>query len=205
MTEYLKPSFSVNMAGDDEYRANWERIFCSETAAPPANLDYTNEDIAAAYGNLLQGPFSDLRLQVEEFHKAIGQPVLDTPTIPSDDRIRLRLRLVTEEFFELLKACVDDTFKSSIKLVEDRVGYIIKESPLRVDLPEVADALADIDYVNEGFRLELGINGLPIAEAVHISNMSKSGGPVVDGKQKKPEGWTPPDIAGELVKQGWKQ
>lgn len=26
-----------------------------------------------------------------------------------------------------------------------------------------------------------------------------------DGKHMKPEGWTPPDVAGELVKQGWKK
>lgn len=78
---------------------------------------------------------------------------------------------------------------------------------MNVDLVEFADALADLDYVIEGTRLEFGINGAPIAAEVHRSNLSKLGpnGPMLreDGKILKPPGWTPPDIAGELRKQGW--
>ena len=63
----------------------------------------------------------------------------------------------------------------------------------------------DLDYVVEGTRLEFEIDGGPIAVEVHRSNMAKVGGPVrEDGKRLKPPGWTPPDIAGELRKQGWK-
>ena len=71
-------------------------------------------------------------------------------------------------------------------------------------IPAFADALADLDYVIEGTRLEFGIDGWPIAQAVHKSNMAKVGSKVrEDGKILKGPDWTPPDIAGELRKQGW--
>ncbi len=69
---------------------------------------------------------------------------------------------------------------------------------------EFADACGDLDYVIEGARLTLGINGKPVADEIHRTNLAKVGGPIRDdGKRLKPEGWTPPDIAGELRKQGW--
>ena len=56
-------------------------------------------------------------------------------------------------------------------------------------------ALAGLDYVVEGARLEFGINGLPIADEVHRANMAKAGGPKrADGKHMKPEGWTPHEV-----------
>jgi predicted HAD superfamily Cof-like phosphohydrolase len=47
-----------------------------------------------------------------------------------------------------------------------------------------------------------GLDFRPLWSEVHRSNLAKRGGPIVDGKQKKPEGWTPPDIRGELIRQG---
>ena len=77
-------------------------------------------------------------------------------------------------------------------------------APECANLVELVDALADLDYVVEGTRIEFGINGKPIADAVHAANMAKVGGGIRgDGKINKPEGWQPPDIAGELRKQGW--
>jgi predicted HAD superfamily Cof-like phosphohydrolase len=39
-----------------------------------------------------------------EFHKAIGQPIEGRPTVPADARVRLRMALIAEEFFETLNA-----------------------------------------------------------------------------------------------------
>lgn len=139
-----------------------------------------------------------LREQVVEFHKAFGQPILDVPMAPEADRVRLRLRLIAEEFGEFCEA----------------VGYPIELPDFdaswngSVNVAAVADALADLDYVIEGTRLEFGIDGGPIAAEVHRSNMVKlhrDGVPVqrADGKIMKPADWTPPDIDGELRKQGW--
>lgn len=145
---------------------------------------------------------SKLRRQVTAFHQAFGVPVLDRPQVPSEERVRLRLRLVAEEFCELLSAAgcpvaslrIDNLLRESIDQLEGAGDF---------NLVEFADALGDLDYVIEGTRAEMGIDGGPIADAIHASNMAKVGGPVVNGKITKPQGWTPPDIAGLLKKQGW--
>lgn len=148
---------------------------------------------------------SRLSRQVAEFHKAFELPTATKPVIPSDDRIRLRLKLIAEEFFELLDATLLNSSKVQLPQRQmEAVMHAIENAPVQVELPEFVDALADLDYVVEGTRLEFGINGAPIADAVHAANMAKRGGHKrEDGKWMKPEGWAPPDIAGELRKQGW--
>lgn len=164
-------------------------------------------DEARALRRLLDGRvvMSRLREQVTEFHKAFDQPIVTRPAVPSDERVRLRLRLIAEEFFELMDAAGVDSHGAAdpVRWGIDQLGGPEPRESLPVDLPELADALADLDYVIEGTRLEFGIDGGPIADAVHAANMAKVGGPVVDGKQKKPPGWTPPDIEAELRRQWW--
>lgn len=150
-----------------------------------------------------------LRDQVREFHQAFGQPVLDRPQVPSDDRVRLRLRLISEEFFELLRAAATNPIISNTVFeAETKVRSFIDTCKVRVDLPELADALADLDYVCEGTRLEFGIDGGPVADEVQRSNLAKvwPDGTVhksETGKVLKPPSWSPPDIAGVLRAQGW--
>jgi predicted HAD superfamily Cof-like phosphohydrolase len=149
-----------------------------------------------------------LRDQVLEFHNAMGCPNGSAPHVPADERVRLRLRLIAEEFFELLAASDAGAIETPESMRLDRAHGLVHDYIARVqldvDLPEFADALADIDYVIEGARIEMGIDGGPIADEVHRTNMAKTNGPVrEDGKRMKPPGWTPPDIAGELAKQGW--
>lgn len=136
-----------------------------------------------------------LSRDVREFMTAFGQHAADKPSVPPDDVVRLRLRLVVEEMFELLSAC--DAFLG-------QGGAVERYAKPEVDLVELADALADIDYVVSGTRIAFGILDAPIANEVHRSNMAKAGGKLDEhGKLRKPEGWTPPDIEGELIKQGW--
>lgn len=155
---------------------------------------------------------SKLREQVAEFHRAMGQPIVATPRAPNAERVRLRLSLIAEEFFELLEACVSHRHGDKIQAVYDALIDVIDTAGTLggrpIDLVSAADALADLDYVIEGTRLEFGIDGGPIADEVHRSNMGKitANGQVVmrgDGKIMKPETWSPPDIEGELRKQGW--
>ncbi len=144
---------------------------------------------------------SDIRKQVEEFMIAAGQEVKDSPGVPSDDVVRLRAKLVMEEFFELLEAMFKQDSameKEMIETAHRRAALAIEKLPVDVDMIEVADACADIDYVVEGGRLAFGINGKPIADEVQRTNMAKFGeGSWVreDGKRMKPPGWEPPDIA----------
>lgn len=145
-----------------------------------------------------------LREQLVAFHKAGNQPILDRPQVPPDDRMRLRLSLISEEFGELLEAALGTEATAELRI---RLRDIVGDSPLQVDLVGLTDAMADLDYVVEGTRLECGINGGPIAAEVHRANMAKFGpGSWIrgDGKVMKPPGWTPPDIEGKLREQGWK-
>lgn len=139
-----------------------------------------------------------------EFHRAMGQPILPAPAVPSDERVRLRLRLIAEEFFELLEASghFDGSGHTLIVMARSQVGDWVDHMKVHVDLPELADALGDLDYVVEGTRLEFGIDGEPVAEEIHRANMAKLKGPRrADGKVMKPEGWEPPQIASELAHQ----
>jgi predicted HAD superfamily Cof-like phosphohydrolase len=112
----------------------------------------------------------NLQQQVFEFHTATGMPIANKPGVPSDDRVRLRAKLIAEECVETLGAAV---CSPAWKSVIDIINTLIETCPIQVDLVELADGFADIDYVVEGARLEFGINGVPIAAEVHRSNMAK--------------------------------
>jgi predicted HAD superfamily Cof-like phosphohydrolase len=144
-----------------------------------------------------------IRARVMEFHEAMGVPILHRPQVPDDDRVRLRLNLIAEEFFETLAAALGE---SHVHYAKTLVMAAIKYVPINVNLPEFIDGLCDLDYVNEGTRLEFGVNGIPVLDEVHAANMRKIDGPIrEDGKRMKPPGWTPPDIERVLVEQGWRK
>lgn len=144
---------------------------------------------------------AQLSRQVRAFMLAFGQDVKTSPAVPSDDIVRLRLRLVTEEFLELVEACSPEMAAHMGSVAWPALGG----HEIRVDMVELADALGDLDYVVEGTRAAFGIHGKPIANAIHASNMAKLGGSVdIHGKLRKPENWVAPDIAGLLREQGWK-
>lgn len=146
---------------------------------------------------------SRLAEQVREFHRAMDCPERETPgTIPIR-RAKLRLKLIGEEFLELVDAMLGTEGDLAESIADFR--KTVDEADVRIDMVRMADALADLDYVIEGTRLEFGIDGDPIADAVHAANMAKLGGPKrTDGKILKPPGWKPPDVAAELRKQGWR-
>lgn len=101
---------------------------------------------------------------VREFHEAFGLTVADRPQVPSDDDLRLRKRLIEEEYDEVMA-----------ELATLR-GYVLGGDSLGDMLPCLArllKELADLRYVVEGTAVSLG---LPIDEAyeeVHRSNMTK--------------------------------
>jgi predicted HAD superfamily Cof-like phosphohydrolase len=144
-----------------------------------------------------------LQRAVIEFHQAFDIPIAGAPSVPTDARVRLRARLIAEEFFETLGAIfVELPGHSNLTHLKQDVMGAIDYAAVKVDLVELADGFADLDYVVEGARLEFGINGLPIAKEVHRSNMAKVGGERrADGKLLKPAGWTPPNLLLEITKQ----
>lgn len=133
-------------------------------------------------------PLVDWIDDVARFHTVTDTPIGNVPAFPSGERCELRCDLIAEEVKETL-----DAVKA-------------------LDMVETADGIVDSIYVLIGAALELG---LPLAELfaeVQRSNMAKAvrqadGSYKVvrraDGKILKPEGWTPPDIAGVLRRHGW--
>lgn len=90
--------------------------------------------------------------QVAEFHRTFKHPILEQPTIPSEDRCKLRVSLIAEELKELQEA------------IEAK------------DMVEIADALCDIQYVLSGAVLEFGLGDKfgTLFNEVQRSNMSKT-------------------------------
>lgn len=89
---------------------------------------------------------------VARFHELFQAPVLDAPEIPSADRCALRIKLLQEELDELRES------------IEDQ------------DIVEVADALADLQYVLSGAVHEFGLGDrfARLFAEVQRSNMSKA-------------------------------
>ena len=89
---------------------------------------------------------------VGAFHRLFKAPVVALPAIPDDKRCALRVSLIQEELNEL------------------------KEAIAQNDLVEVADALADIQYVLAGAVHEFGMGSCFAAlfAEVQRSNMSKA-------------------------------
>lgn len=89
---------------------------------------------------------------VAEFHKTFKHPILNQPTIPGEDRCKLRVALIAEELKELEVAILEK------------------------DIVSVADALCDIQYVLSGAILEFGLGNKfnALFEEVQRSNMSKA-------------------------------
>jgi len=89
---------------------------------------------------------------VAEFHRTFKHPILPKPTIPDENRCKLRVALIAEELKELEVAILEK------------------------DIVAVADALADIQYVLSGAVLEFGLGDKfkALFEEVQRSNMSKA-------------------------------
>lgn len=142
----------------------------------------------------------------------MGQTVGDPQKIALVS-VPLRVRLIAEEFFELLEAVVPNSVGNDLRDgIEDwckklENGYFDRQDmngactdPADLsDIEDVADSLADIAYVVLGAAVTWGIPLGAVFEEVCRANDDKVGGPVrEDGKRLKPPGWKGPDIAGVL-------
>lgn len=116
---------------------------------------------------------------VRQFHETYDMPIAETPGHPSEDRIKLRRDLISEEYWEYDRA-VDNG-----------------------DLINIAQELADILYVVYGAALEYGIPLDEVLAEVHRANMSKldADGSVLrreDGKILKGPKYKAPNFEGIL-------
>lgn len=144
----------------------------------------------------------DLMNDVRSFHRLAEHPSAEKPTLLSVDRTRLRLRLILEEFEEL----VDSLYAAShgrsqafslVRAYLDDLNTPIDSDNNVEQLADVGDALTDLMYFAVGTGLEMGLPLDQFWAEVQRANMDKFPGGVVtkraDGKVIKPEGWKPPN------------
>lgn len=113
---------------------------------------------------------------VHEFMTAAEQRIGREPGDIRKQDAELGLKLISEEFTELLTACHQEGEEA---------------------LPEIADALGDLLYVTTWTALAFGFPMVEIMEEIQRSNMAKFGPgarKAENGKMLKPPGWTPPNL-----------
>lgn len=148
---------------------------------------------------------------VMEFRRVGEQDHPDTPTVPTltqEERDALKHHGQTiKKIQEQLKG-YDSGVALAFRLIcEELAETMIATSTVEQDgLVEVADGLADLNYVVNWASGTFGLNLDKYHEEVHRANMAKfPNGEVLrdeQGKVIKPEGWTPPDIQSILNNQG---
>jgi energy-coupling factor transport system permease protein len=149
--------------------------------------------------------------QVLEFHDTFGLPIRNIPTICSQPELMLRANLILEEVQEFVEAaglvvCFENE-KGNRFFLPKKDGALRSmpnyEDAPKPDIIEMADAIADINYVVEGAAITLGVNAEALGDEVHRSNMSKlfpDGQPHYreDGKVIKPPTYSKADIVSVL-------
>ena len=126
--------------------------------------------------------------RLREFHETIDGEVPNRPTVPSERVLELRESLVREEYTEMMKALRD--LRQLVNLGK------------ATDISSLVHELTDLLYVTYGTLVEFGVDADEIFDEVHRANMRKLAGPKrADGKQLKPDGWQPADVAGVISRQ----
>ena len=120
----------------------------------------------------MSNPWQD---DIDEMMEAFGQKVRDCPNFPP----------VTPEEWELRKKLIQEETQELIDAIDAR------------DMVKIADGIIDVLVVTIGTGSCAGMDLSPLWDEVHYTNMKKVGGPKdpITGKQLKPEGWQPPDLA----------
>lgn len=134
------------------------------------------------------------------FHLRIGDRPPRAPQAPDADTLGLRLRLLQEEGREAQEA---------LRALAELAGAAgaaapAEEAAAAHTAAEAAAAheLADLLYVAYGTFVALGIDADEVFAEVHEANLRKAGAPRrADGKQLRPDGWRPADVAGVLARQ----
>lgn len=110
--------------------------------------------------------------QVKEFHKKFDLIINDKPSEVDGDTLKLRCKLLLSETLEFIVAAgfmpsdFDYTDPNDPKFTLITTG----QEP---NLVKMVDALGDIQYVNDGAAVSLGVDLEPIANEIQRSNMTK--------------------------------
>jgi predicted HAD superfamily Cof-like phosphohydrolase len=147
---------------------------------------------------------------VREFQKAMGQPAAIEPTMMDrgGEHDQLALRMAARRLENVMNDMKVVSYGGRIMkraswLLEELIEFMRAET-----LVDQVDALTDIDYINTGTWVEVGVRPEPCFAIVHHKNMDKlgpDGKPIIDaqGKVRKRDGWTGPEeeLAAEIERQ----
>lgn len=126
---------------------------------------------------------------VDPFHRAFGIPIKTSPTIPDIKRVKLRRRLISEEFEEVI---------AEFDRILARYDTYDQAAEVYADIARLAKELSDLRFTIYGTDLEFGIPTDSVDKENLRSQMSKlgeDGQPIRrhDGKVLKGPDYTPAD------------
>lgn len=147
------------------------------------------------------------------FHHAMGIPSPAVPFVPTVTERERRLRLILEEFLELVEAMgfqltVDSSdpeheWNGDVgeRLIVEYIGGS------HYDVVETADALGDLNVVVNGTSAEFGIPQEAVDYEIYCSNMTKlgpDGKPIIngvtEGYREGEDGYKPDAPVGKILK-----
>jgi predicted HAD superfamily Cof-like phosphohydrolase len=164
------------------------------------------QELLEANGRLVNERRASLQAQVRSFFAAVGQEQPPTPCVPSEQNVRLRMRLFDEvlEFFASCADIDDPVTAQKLHRLTEAFYAFAATAPLKVDLVDYCDACIDVLYIAAGALIGAGVDLEPLLAEVTRSNLSKQGGGKDEhGKARKGENYSPPDIDRCLRVQGW--
>ena len=118
------------------------------------------------------------QMQVEEWMIKAGQVCPPKPTIPSREERVLRAKIIAEELLELCEA-----FDIGLEINCGNIRTHVHGDD--VDLVAAADATGDLKCVVIGTDIAMGIDGEPVFQEIHRSNMTK----FIDGYRREDGKW----------------
>lgn len=142
-----------------------------------------------------RGEYGDM---VESFHRKFGHKVRIRPESPTQEEVRFRMKLIAEEFLELMEAMAGSSRKMA--LMRESVWEFVRDVQPDMDLVHSAQEMADLIYVVEGTAVVSGVRLPPVFEEVHRANMDKEPTPGMS-KPTKPVNWRPADVQAVLEDQ----
>lgn len=213
----------AELTADEAPRQAAERIMGSYlVVSKPGLLDAITTAIQAASNAQLKRGRKALAVyksrdhigNVREFMAKFQQHIGSAPGWPPQEVLDLRVRLIAEEFAEMVEAggyegdlwiARTEETKNDIEIVEIDGWCHESDEPSEEarKFPAFIDALIDMVYVILGTFIACGVDPQPIWEAVHAANLRKIPAADKGAKVLKPAGWVAPDVAGLLREQGW--
>lgn len=137
----------------------------------------------------------DIDALVRQFHHVYGMHIGTGAPRGDHSDMAMRLRLIAEEFTELVAAVRGERAAAMIA----EAFAAIDHGPVHADVVATADALGDLTYVIFGMAILMNIPLNAVISEIHRSNLTKldANGAVLsraDGKVAKGPNYTPPRI-----------